>query len=133
MSSSRRFRSWLRSGVCCGIAASCLLWSVGCKDGGCKDEELIALELHINNPERLNISVTAELESEKECLFNDQSGSRVYTCWEQGGGTYKVRIYVDDEVIYEEEDDVEADECHVKGHVVSDIDLTGLAPAFNSP
>jgi hypothetical protein len=109
-----------------GIAASFLMLSASCDDGGCKDEELVALELHINNPNDLKLKVTAELESERECLFFDQGMGRVYTCWEQGGGTYKVRIYVDDQVLYEEEDEVEADACHVKGHTVSQIDLTGL-------
>jgi hypothetical protein len=119
-----RFPLWLGA----TLALSSLLAS--CDDGGCSDEEKVALELHINNPDDLDIKVTAELTHEEECpFFFDPGTGRVYTCYEQGGGTYKVRVSVDDQVIYEDEIEVEADKCHVKALVMSDIDLTGLAPA----
>jgi hypothetical protein len=112
------------------LAGLCLLASASCKDGGkCSDEELVAIEVHVKNPEDLAISVTAELKSEEECpFFVDPGTGRVYTCYEQGGGTYKVRIYVGDKVIYEEDDEVEADACHIKQRFVSEIDLTAVSP-----
>lgn len=102
----------------------------GCDDDKCKDEEKIALELTIANPDKLDIEVTAELDgNEQSCDFFDMGTGPIYTCIEQGGGTYKVRVYVGNDVIYEEEDEVEADACHVKQLVRSEIDLTGKGPA----
>jgi hypothetical protein len=109
----------------------------GCDDDKCKDEEKIAIELTIHNPDRLDIDVTAELDgNEQSCDFIDpslivgaQGSSPIYTCLEQGGGTYKVRVYVRDDVIYEEDDEVEADACHIKQLVRAEIDLTGKGPA----
>jgi hypothetical protein len=118
------------------VAAAAGLALAGCDDDKCKDEEKIALELTIHNPDRLDIDVTAELDgNEQVCDFFDPtltggaSSGLVYTCIEQGGGTYKVRVYVGDQVIYEEDDEVEADACHVKQLVRSAIDLTGKGPA----
>jgi hypothetical protein len=110
------------------LVASSLLAS--CDDGGCSDDEKVAIQLHINNPDDLKIKVTAELAQEEECpFFFDPGSGRVYTCYEQGGGSYKVRVYTDDQVIYEDDIEVEADKCHVKALVEAYVDLTGLAPA----
>jgi hypothetical protein len=105
--------------------------SASCKDdAGCTQVELIAVQVAVTNPDDLKIRVTAELTDEQECtFFVDDSIGRVYTCYEQGGGTYKVRIYVGDEVIYEEDDEVEADACHIKQRFESQVDLSGKGPA----
>jgi hypothetical protein len=104
------------------------MWAAaGCKDeGSCSDEILIAVELHTTIPAGLNITrVTAELKSEEDCgLFIDPNAGHVYTCWEQGGGTYTIRFYSGDDVVYMEDDEVEAGACHIKERVMSDVDLS---------
>lgn len=116
------------------LSSITVAWLVlaGCDDDKCKDEEKIALELTVHNPDKLDIKVTAELEDEQTCDFFDMGTGPIYTCIEQGGGTYKVRVYVGDDVIYEEEDEVEADACHVKQLVRAEIDLTGKGPAASA-
>jgi hypothetical protein len=88
-----------------------------CKDDGCSDELKIALEVHVTAPVDVAIDkVTVELESEQECgSFRDRTtDERVWTCYEQGGGPYLVRVYSGDEEIHQETKRVEADDCHIK-------------------
>jgi hypothetical protein len=99
------------------VSVSALSLLAGCKDD-CTDELKIALELHIGVPDGVSISkVTAELEREEQCTSfrpDKTSDEQVYTCYEQGGGGYLVRVYQGDQVIHEETVDVTADECHAQ-------------------
>lgn len=145
MNLSRRSRLWSGAaglGALCAAAALAISSLLsGCDDGSCSDEQKFALELHINNPDNLKIVPTAELDHEEVCgFFFDPAQGIIYTCYEQGAGTYKLRVYtraagqsIDEavangDVIYEDEIPVEKDGCHAK-LVVVDVDLTGLAPA----
>jgi hypothetical protein len=97
------------------LASSAL---AACKDDGCSDELKIALELYINVPEGLSITrVTAELEREETCgAFRPDktTDDLVYTCYEQGGGSYVVRAYSGDQEVMNETVPVTADECHAE-------------------
>jgi hypothetical protein len=122
----RTSKVWLAAGL---LGASLLVGA--CKDDGCSDDQLVALTIDINNPDRLLIRVTAELDSEERCGFFNMGHGPVWTCWEQGrdGGTYTVRVYNAGEVIYSEEVEVETDGCHVTDPPMIGIDLTGLGPS----
>ena len=102
----------------------------GCSDDSCSDELLLALELHIKVAEGVTVNkVTAERESEIACDFTRNTGGGgelIYGCHEQGTGTadYKIRVYSDDRVIYEDSTEVPADSCHVKDQVIVEYDLT---------
>ena len=105
----------------------------GCDDGKCKQDERIAIELTVRNVAGRNLEVTAELDAngEQSCdRISDlnvgiEAGGRIYTCIEQGGGTYTVRVYSDDVVLHEEEIEIEADECHIKELARVEVDLAG--------
>lgn len=109
--------------------ASGLSLVAGCDDS-CSDELLLALELHITVAEGVTVNkVTAEREHEEACDFtrNPAGGDElIYGCHEQGAGTadYKVRVYSNDRVIYEDSVEVPGDSCHVKDQVIVYIDLT---------
>jgi hypothetical protein len=113
------------------LIAAIALAASGCDDGKCKQEQRVAIELTVRNTAGRNIEVSAELDggAEQSCdRISDlnvgvEAGGRIYTCIEQGGGTYKVRVYEDDTVIYEEDIEVEADECHIKELVRAEVDL----------
>ncbi len=113
------------------VVAVCSLAASGCDDGGCKQEQRVAIELTVRNVAGRDLEVTAEFDGngEQSCdRTSDQNvgveaGGRIFTCIEQGGGAYKIRVYSDDDVLYEEEIEVAADECHVKELVRAEVDL----------
>lgn len=113
------------------VIAACTLTASGCDDGGCKREQRIAIELTVRNLAGRDVEVTAELDGKGEQSCDRTSdlnvgiaaGGRVFTCIEQGGGSYTVRVYSEDNVIHEEQIEVEADECHIKELVKAEIDL----------
>lgn len=113
------------------VIAACSLAGGGCDDGGCKREQRIAVELTVRNLAGRDIEVTAELDGNGEQSCDRTSdlnvgvaaGGRVFTCIEQGGGTYTIRVYSDDNVLHEEQLEVEADECHIKELVKAEVDL----------
>ena len=96
----------------------------GCRDD-CSDELRIAIELHLTIPSGVKVErVTAELTREEECTFFRTLSGPVYTCYEQGGGDYLVRIYSDGEEIESEVVGVEADECHVEAATIAYVEVT---------
>ncbi|HEX6243839.1 MAG TPA: hypothetical protein VFZ61_23150 [Polyangiales bacterium] len=102
-----------------------------CKDDGCSDELKIALEVHVTAPATVTVDrVTAELETEQECgSFRDRiTDERVWTCYEQGGGQYKVRVYSGDQEVTQETQRVEADECHITERETMYITLDAPQP-----
>jgi hypothetical protein len=103
--------------TCAGCAAV-----AACGDDECKPELRIAAEVIVTGAGPID-KVTIELESEKECgSFFDQGVGQVFTCWEQGGGLYTVRVYSGD-VVREKQVEIEADECHIKERASLQIDL----------
>jgi hypothetical protein len=113
------------------LIAALALAASGCADDKCKQEERVAIELTVRNTAGRDVEVSAELDGrgEQSCdRISDlnvgvEAGGRLYTCIEQGGGTYRVRVYEEDAVIYEEDIEVEADECHIKKLVRAEVDL----------
>jgi hypothetical protein len=84
------------------------------------------MRLTVPNGVRID-RITAERRIEEECgSFSNRSAGQVFTCWEQGGGIYIVRVYSGGQPLYAEEVDVEADECHVKQRASIEIDLTAM-------
>jgi hypothetical protein len=113
-----------------GLLGVSVLALCACDDQGCDDKVKIALEVHVTAPVGVTISkVTAELEREEDCgSFRDRStDERVWTCTEQGGGQYVLRVYSGDEELHQETKRVEADECHVKE--LETVFVTVEAPA----
>jgi hypothetical protein len=110
------------------VCASCVV-AFGCGDDECSAEQRVALEVIVGSAGPID-KVTVELEDEEECGTGRSSGASpsfsdpelVYTCWEQGGGVYTVRVYSGTEV-YEEQIEIEADECHIKERASLYIDL----------
>jgi hypothetical protein len=99
----------------CGALASC-------SDDDCTPVQLVAVDVMISGTGPID-KVTGELETEEECgSFFDEDGNQIFTCWEQGGGTYTVRVYSGDRVV-EEQIAVEADACHIKERAWLNIDL----------
>ena len=106
---------WWQVFACAGCIAL-----AACGDDQCSAGQRVAINVMISGSAPVD-KVTAELEFEEECGFNRQVG-QVFTCWEQGGGTYTVRVYSGD-MVHEEEIEIEADECHIKERATLFIDL----------
>jgi hypothetical protein len=104
------------------LACVCCVAVAACGDDECKPELRIAAEVIITGIGRID-KVTIELESEKECgSFYDPGLGQVYTCWEQGGGLYTVRVYSGD-TVREKQVEIAADECHIEERASVQIDL----------
>lgn len=97
-----------------------------CDNGSKCDEEKIAIELQLIVPDGTSIEkVTVELKDEQECgTVYDPAMGKLYTCWEQGGGTYTLRVYSAGQVIHTQEVELESDGCHIKERLMTEIDLT---------
>jgi len=110
------------------VSASAICLLAACKDE-CSDELKIALELSIGVPDGVTISkVTAELEREEECTSfrpDKTQDDFVYTCYEQGGGDYLVRVYSGDQEIHSQTVSVMADACHAQ---LTSVFMTVPAP-----
>lgn len=115
-----------------------LLVLAGCTDGYlessttinsiCSADLRFAIVVELNNPERLAIDeVTATLASEEQCFLEssarDAPAHAVYSCLEQGAGTYVVQV-TSGEHTWSESVEVSADECHVTKLQELRIDLT---------
>lgn len=99
-----------------GVLASASLLSA-C-DEGCSDELKIAIELYLTVPDGVSVDkVTAELDEEQECTSfrpDKEQPEQVYTCYEQGAGSYKVRVYSAGKEIHSEDVEVRPYECHAE-------------------
>ena|SRR5688572_24050247 len=103
--------------LCIGLLGMGALTLGACDGGGCDERIKIALEVHVTAPVGVTIDkVTAERDREEDCgSFRDRlTDERVWTCNEQGGGPYILRVYSGDQELHQETKLVEADECHVK-------------------
>jgi hypothetical protein len=108
---------WWQAFACAGCAVV-----AACGDDECKPELRIAAEVIVTGTGPID-KVTIELESEKECdFFVDPGLGQVFTCSEQGGGLYTVRVYSGD-TVREKQVEIEADECHIKERASLQIDL----------
>lgn len=102
--------------VGCGALASC-------GDDECSEEVRVAVDVLIAGTGPID-KVTVELDHEEECgsFFDDQQ-NQVYTCWEQGAGTYTVRVYSGERVL-EQQVDIETNKCdHIKQRASLQFDL----------
>lgn len=105
-----------------GLAFAWCVVAFACGDDECSAEQRVAVQVLVNGAGPID-KITVELEREEECgSFRDANLGQVYTCWEQGGGLYTVRVYSGDEV-HEEQIEIEADECHIKQRESVTIDL----------
>src|ERR1044071_591641 len=76
---------------CCALAS--------CGDDDCSAEQLVAVEVMVSGSGPID-KVTVERKAEEECgSFFDAELGQVFTCWEQGGGTYTVRVYSGERVV----------------------------------
>jgi len=82
----------------------------------CTADWRFALLVELENPARLPIDeVTATLESEEQCFLESSTRAldhALYSCLEQGGGSYAVLVRSGDRT-WNESIDVPADDCHV--------------------
>jgi hypothetical protein len=100
------------------------LESVTIVDGICTFESRLAILVTIDNPDQLEIdSVTAKRTLEQHCFLEarprwrladdaGESEGTLYSCWEQGTGTYQVRVKSGDRT-WTETVDVPGDDCHI--------------------
>lgn len=104
------------------LACACCALVSACGDDECTAELRIAAEVTVTGTGRID-KVTIELESEEECgSFFDPNVGQVFTCWEQGGGLYTVRVYSGD-MVREKQVQIDADECHIMERVSVQVDL----------
>lgn len=101
-----------------------LLALAGCTDGYlesattiqsiCSADLRFAIVVELNNPDRLTVDeVTATLASEEQCFLESSARQNpVYSCLEQGAGTYVVQV-ISGEQTWTQTVEVAADECHV--------------------
>jgi hypothetical protein len=91
--------------------------------GGETDEERAPIHVSVSSPQALPIDqVTATRIHEKPCTINtiSQAGASgsgekndEYVCWEDGGGTYVVRVHSGAET-WTQEINIQADACHTQ-------------------
>lgn len=82
----------------------------------CTADWRFALLVELDNPDRLPVDeVTATLENEEQCFLESSTRAldhALYSCLEQGGGSYGVLVR-SGERTWNESVDVPADDCHV--------------------
>lgn len=82
----------------------------------CTADWRFAVLVELDNPSRLPIdAVTATLESEEQCFLESSTRAldhALYSCLEQGGGSYAILVRSGDKT-WDESIEVPADDCHV--------------------
>ena len=111
----------LMAAVSCGDGA---LETVTTVQGICTLDSRLAVLVTIDNPDDLEIdSVTATRADEQHCFLETRPRERpwedagapvdaLYSCWEQGTGTYLVRV-TSGQQAWSERVDVPGNDCHV--------------------
>lgn len=115
-----------RSVFCAGLAGALMTSACGEDRVTCTTELRVAVDVRISSPEDLPIDrVTAERVNEQDCEgeAETEAPEATFACFEQGGGTYIVRVYSGD-LVWTRTLEIEGDRCHVASTETLSIELT---------